>query len=106
MLPSDERIHGVAPGTTLYTSSISTIVLRVQHLREDLGWRGVLVRSISVPWLTTQTSLGHVDTALVISAIAVDTGGGGEVIAHVSDAGPGAGGVTIDVDPGQVLALG
>ena len=53
----------------------------------------MVVRVGAVPRLTLQPVLGHVDLALVEPPVAPDAGGGDQVVPHVRQSRPGAGGV-------------
>ena len=80
MLPPDQRVHGVAPGRALDTAAVTTIVVGVRHLGKHVRRLVVLVGLLSVPGLAQQAALGRVHLALVISPIALDTGGCKKII--------------------------
>ena len=93
MLPPNEGVHGVAPGTALDPASVPTEVggvphLKVTsklmfqiltsqcnnvHLREHGGRGGVVVGRVRVPGLAGEAATCHVHVPLVVTTIALHT---------------------------------
>lgn len=66
VLPSNERVGGVAPGLRLFAAGVAAKVLGVLHLGEDVERRSIVrMRMLSVPSLARQALLGHAHVALV-----------------------------------------
>ena len=58
MLPAHERVHGVAPGCVLDSTTVPTIVRRVAHFWEDLRMTSLLV-TITAIVVTTIKSIAN-----------------------------------------------
>lgn len=73
MLPAYWRIGREAPWHRLITARVSTIILAIADLREDIGRFVVIVRNLSAPRLTVQSKFSFVDLSHVESTLSSDT---------------------------------